>query len=66
MFRKIALAPIFIALTAVIVLTIMVVSVKGQTTAPTVKGFPFVQVGEKYEASGVSATFKITKELGNG
>ena len=66
MSRRITLALICATLTVVIVLAIVVVSAKGQTTAATVKGFPFVQVGQKYQPNLVIEAFKITKDLGNG
>lgn len=65
MSRRITPALICTTLTVVIVLAIVVMSAKGQTTAPTVKGFPFVQVGRAYEISAIPI-FRITKDLGNG
>ena len=66
MSRRITLTSLCATLTVVIVLAIVVMSAKGQTTAVTVKGFPFAQIGKAYEIGTYPLVLKITKDLGNG
>ena len=65
MSRRIRMTLISTALTIVIVSGVVVLCAQGQTTARTIQGFPFVEVGKTYVVNGI-ATVRIQKDLGNG
>ena len=64
MSQRTTLASVGIVVLVFIILAAVVGTTKGQDTALSVQGFPFVQIGRTY-GNGVY-DFQVTQDLGNG